>query len=91
MPPESDQFRISDHIRLRMAERGIPEQTLLDTLANPEQVVPAEEGNLSFQSRIELHGRKLLLRIVVDVYTTPPTAVTAYVTSRITKYWSSEG
>jgi hypothetical protein len=74
-----------------MRQRGISERTLLEVLENPEQVVPAEEGNLAFQSRVELKGKTFLLRVVVDVYTTPPTAVTAYITDRITKYWSAEG
>jgi hypothetical protein len=84
------EFRISKHVRDMLAKRKIPEDVAIGVLAGPEQVVPASEGNLAFQSRINLAGQRLLMRLIVDPYTDPPTVVTVYVTSRISKYWRHE-
>lgn len=68
----------------------IPSELFHQVLKAPEQVVTASKGNLALQSRVNLGGRAMLLRVIIDAYTEPPTAVTVYLTTNISKYWSNE-
>jgi hypothetical protein len=44
-------------------------------------------GREVLESRLELEGKRYLLRVFVDVDRSPAEVVTAYRTSKIAKYW----
>jgi hypothetical protein len=69
-----------------MARRDIPEETLRETLRHPEQRIPGK-GRDVLQSRVEISGKRYLVRVFVDVDRQPPEVVTVYRTSKIDKYW----
>ena len=84
---ELDQWRLSQHLQEQLAERGIPSALLTEVLRSPEQTVTGYGGCEVRQSRVILGEKEYLLRIVVDSQQHPSCVVTAYLTSKISKYW----
>jgi hypothetical protein len=81
-------FRISDHAEEELVRRRIPRRLLEETLAAPQQIVPAYGGRKAYQSQIDFgSGRIYLLRAIVSEEGDFATVVTVYRTSRIRKYW----
>jgi hypothetical protein len=60
---------------------------LNDILRNPEQVVEVRPGRVILQSRVQIATSSQLVRVFVDMDMSPPRVVTAYRTSKISKYW----
>jgi hypothetical protein len=56
-------------------------------LRNPEQVVELRPGRVILQSRVQIGANSQLVRVFVDIDMTPAQVVTAYRTSKISKYW----
>jgi hypothetical protein len=56
-------------------------------LQAPEQKTPELDDITCFQSRVEMGGKRYLLRVMVNETVKPPIVVTAYRTSKVTKYW----
>jgi hypothetical protein len=86
-------FRLSGHAEWEMSRRGIPLALVQAVMDHPEQrlVDEACKGRWIYQSRLRFEdGKMYLLRVVVDEEEQPPAIVTAYRTSKIEKYWSSE-
>ena len=84
------EFRLSRHVRDELERRSIPLDLLQSVLQNPEQIVAAHGGTRAYQSRVEIDGRMYLLRIIVAEDVEPGVVVTAYRTTKISKYWRAE-
>jgi hypothetical protein len=69
-----------------MKRRGIKSTEVIRTIRHPGQVLPSIKGREIYQSLIG-RARRLLLRVVVKEETKAYHVVTAYKTSKITKYW----
>ena len=82
-------YRLTEHALEEMARRQISQDDVASVLAAPEQIEPVRQGRNVYQSRIEVGKppQKYLLRVFVDVDREPPQVVTAYRTSKVTKYW----
>jgi hypothetical protein len=81
-------FKLSRHVREEIERRSIPLNLLRSVLESPQQVVSERGGKKAYQSQLDFGGGKiLLLRAIVDETVDPPIVVTAYRTSKITKYW----
>ncbi|MEA3225965.1 MAG: DUF4258 domain-containing protein [Planctomycetota bacterium] len=82
-------YRLTEHALEEMARRQISQDDVAEVLAAPEQIGSVRQGRSVYQSRIEAGKppQKYLLRVFVDVDREPPEIVTAYRTSKITKYW----
>ncbi len=84
-------FRLTRHAAEEMARRSIPRETLEAVLENPQQIVPARRGKKAYQSQVRFaDGRTFLVRAIVDDRTEPPTVVTVYRTTKLSKYWEGE-
>ncbi len=85
-------YRLSDHARHEMARRAISEDEVARVLAAPEQVEAVRLGRNVYQARESLGQppKDYLLRVFVDVDRQLPEIVTAYRTSKISKYWRTE-
>lgn len=85
-------YVFTPHLCEKAALRGIPLDLVRDVLAGPDQRVVIWPGRIVLQSRCEVcEPKKLyLVRVVVDVDRKPAEVVTAYLTSRIAKYWKSQ-
>jgi hypothetical protein len=84
---------ISDHARFEMERRQIAEEAVRQVALVPEQVVPSGKGRTICQSRIVDHssGKTMLLRVVTEERQGQLFVVTAYRTSKVSKYWQPEG
>jgi hypothetical protein len=83
-------FVLSPHARREMGRRGIQESTIRQVLEAPGQRLSVRPGRDVLQSRVDIGGRPVLVRVFVDVDRDPAVVVTAYRTSKIEKYWRSE-
>jgi hypothetical protein len=81
---------ITEHASAQMRRRGIEVPAVHGILSNPEQIVEVRPGRVVVQARRKVDNRMQLIRMFVDVDQSPPRVVTAYRTSKIDKYWSSE-
>jgi len=91
-PTPITDFVITDHAASELRRRGLSEDMVRLVLANPEQGEQIRPGRVVLQSRmvIPLEGREYLIRVFVDVDCKPAEVVTAYRTSKISKYWRVE-
>lgn len=83
-------YIITAHAAFEMKRRGIDEVVLRRVLARPDERHPVRLGRDVLQSRIEIKGKTYLVRIFVDVDRNPCEVVTAYLTSKIEKYWRAQ-
>lgn len=93
MPPHSIQhFVISPHAEFEMGRRGLSDDTIRSVLSGPEQQFEVRPGRVVLQSRLAMGeaARMYLVRVVVDNDREPAEVVTAYRTSKISKYWREE-
>ena len=81
---------VSPHGLASMQRRGIGVEVVGQVMAAPEHRFSVRAGRDVLQSRLLLDGRMYLVRIFVDVDRSPPEVVTAYRSSKIEKYWSSQ-
>ncbi len=71
----------------KMAQRGIPQSWVEETLAAPEQVVGGYGGRQVAHKRVAIEGKDRLLRVVYEETASALIVVTAYATSDIARYW----
>ncbi len=70
-----------------LKRRAIPVDLLERVLDNPGQIVQEQGGRKAYQSILEFpEGKIYMLRVIVDESVDPPVVVTAYRTSKISKY-----
>lgn len=83
------EFVITDHAAVELARRGLTEDTVRRVLSGPEQQIEIRPGRVVLQSRITMDspGKEYLVRVFVDVDREPGEVVTAYRTSKLSKYW----
>ena len=81
---------LTDHGRGQLAARTISEAEVRQVLADPESVTEARPGRVVAQAVLSTGEppRDYLVRVFVDVDRDPPEVVTAYRTSKISKYRS---
>ena len=79
-------FNISKHARDQMKLRGIEESIVWGILTEPGQVITSEDKTI-YQGVIDEAGKQYLIRIFVNHIKIPNMVITAYKTSKITKYY----
>jgi len=81
---------LTDHGRAQLAARGITEAEVRRVLGEPESVAEVRPGRVVAQAVLSAGNPPgdRLLRVLVDVDRDPPEVVTAYRTSKISKYRS---
>lgn len=80
-------FHLSKHLTEEIERRKLSKELIERVLQAPEQKTPELDNITCFQSRVEIGGKRYLLRVMVNETVKPPIVVTAYRTSKITKYW----
>jgi hypothetical protein len=81
-------FHISEHALEEMKRRELPRPVVESVLKDPQQIVDEYGNRKAFQSIIKFEtGKDYLVRVIVNDKVDPAKVVTAYRTSRITKYW----
>jgi hypothetical protein len=91
-PRSIEHFVISPHAAFEMERRGLSDETVRLVLSRPEQEWTVRPGRVALQSRVTLGEatRTYLIRVVADVDRDPAEVVTAYRTSKISKYWRED-
>ena len=80
-------YIVTPHAVFEMQRRGIGDEVLRQVLISPEWRETIREGRDILQSRISFQGGIYLVRVFVDVNREPAEIVTAYRTSKMSKYW----
>ncbi len=85
-------YVITAHALWEIGRRDLDLEVVRRTVREPEQRLEVGPGRVVCQSRWTPSGMETeyLVRVVVDVDRDPPEVVTAYRTTKIRKYWSSE-
>ena len=88
-PKPITKYCLTEHAKEEIARRQISQKDVAKVIAAPEQIEAVRQGRNVYQSRIKAGKppQKYLLRVFIDVDRKPPEVVTAYRTSKITKYW----
>ena len=83
---------LTPHAAYEMKRRGLEEEIIRGVAENPEQTEQLRKGRWVFQSRLEMGfpPKTYLIRVIADTDRNPPEIVTAYRTTKITKYWRKE-
>lgn len=91
-PEPITHYSITLHAAMEMQRRGLDEAIIRWVLSAPEQRQQVRQGRVVLQSRLTLGSppTEYLVRVFVDVDSRPPDVVTAYVTSKIAKYWKEQ-
>jgi len=90
-PEAASDYVFTRHASDVIARRGLSLATVQTVLTAPEQRIELGPGRAVLQSRItDAAGRVFLLRVFVDVTRRPAEVVTAYLTSRVAKYWRNQ-
>lgn len=82
-------LEMTEHARSEALRRQLSEDTVFGVARDPEQRLEARSGREVRQSRIvdPASGKLYLVRVVVEFEAAGETIVTAYRTSRISRYW----
>jgi hypothetical protein len=83
-------YTVTEHAFWEMSRRNLSEDQIRKVLANPGQREKVREGRDVLQAKFFENGQEYLIRVFVDVDRKPPEIVTAYRTSKVSKYWSEE-
>jgi len=91
-PTPITDFIITDHAAAELKRRGLSEEIVRQVLADPAQQQDIRQGRIVLQSRVTMGvaRKEYLIRIFADVDRKPAEVVTAYRTSKISKYWREE-
>ncbi|MCT7960271.1 DUF4258 domain-containing protein [Laspinema sp. D1] len=81
-------FIFSNHALQELHRRGLQQNMVESVLNNPQQIIEEKEGRKAYQSQVDFGGGKIyLVRVIVADNIDPAIVITAYRTSKITKYW----
>ena len=86
-PPRSFDYIFTDHAIRELQRRGLHKEDLDDVLRGYEASLGVRLGRVVLQSKTQEGGTEYLLRIFVDIDRNPAEIVTAYRTSKVSKYW----
>ena len=83
-------YVITDHATVELERRGLSTQAIDNILRKPEQRLEVRSGRVVVQSRVREFASEYLVRVFVDIDRSPAEVVTAYRTSKVSKYWRDE-
>ena len=84
------EIRFTPYALEQLRERELAEVLVREALANPGQLVGGKKGRIIAQTRIRLGGKEQLLRVIYEEAGASVLVITAYTTSKVSKYWRTE-
>ena len=89
LTPEEFELRIefSRHAERQLKERGLEQDMVVSTLKEPEQIIPGKKGRKIAHKRFKKGGKEFLLRVIFSEEDEVIKVLTAYCTSKLSKYW----
>jgi hypothetical protein len=80
-------YTLSEHARSKIIKRKLDVEMIEQVLQEPGQII--EEDDLTvYQSIFKIDQKNYLCRVFVNTDKQPNLIITAYITSKIDKYWS---
>ena len=91
-PEPIPDFVLTDHARFEMGRRGLAEDAVVAVLRQPEQRWELRPGRHVLQAKTSAGEppKAYIVRVIVDIDEVPAAVVTAYRTSKLSKYWRRE-
>jgi hypothetical protein len=83
-------YIITDHATIELTRRRLSTEVIDIVLRNPEQRFEVRPHRIVLQSRVQESGSEYLVRVFVDIDRAPAEVVTAYRTSKVSKYWRDD-
>ena len=82
-------FIFSYHAKEKLKRRNIPVTLITEILSKPQQIID-QNGKKIYQSIVSIDGTKFLARIFVNIQKKQNIVITAYLTTKISKYWREQ-
>lgn len=84
---------IKGHAGFEAERRGIPEEFIKSVVKNPQQKLLSKKGRVMVQNRYydQDENKEMLLRVIGIETSEAFHVITAYKTSKISKYWAKKG
>ncbi len=84
------EVKLAPYALVQMQERGLTEVAVREAVENPDQVVRGKGRRQIAQKRMQEADREYLLRVIYEEAASEVTVVTAYKTSKVSKYWRQQ-
>ena len=81
---------LTPHAKSLMTRRDISHEVVAEVLEAPDQRFSARPGRVVPQKRVVFGAKSYVVRVFVDIDREPAEVVTAYRSSKVEKYWSSQ-
>jgi hypothetical protein len=79
-------YILSEHAKSKIIKRKLDVEMIEQVLQDPGQII--EEDDLTvYQSIFKIDQKNYLCRVFVNIKKQPNLIITAYITSKIDKYW----
>lgn len=82
----SKQVKIVSLAKKKLAQRGVDESMVLETVYNPDQIVKGHGGRSVAQKQYQFNKSDYLLRVVYEEEDNKFVVITGYLTSQISRY-----
>ena len=83
-------MKIVSLAKKKLAQRGVDESIVLETVYNPDQIVKGHGSRSVAQKQYQFNRSDYLLRVVYEEKYNEFIVVTGYLTSQISRYWEVE-
>jgi len=82
-------FRVSAHAERQIKRRGLTHEIIFDVLNRSAQIVELDTSKIAYQKIIlfQKENKNYLVRVIVNTAIQPNLIITAYKTSKISKYY----
>ncbi len=84
---ETKQVKIIPLAKKKIAQRGVDESMVLETIYKPDQIVRGHGGRYVAQRQYQINNTDYLLRVVYEEGDDEIVVITGYLTSQISRYW----
>jgi hypothetical protein len=84
------QIEIIPIAKKKADQRGLTEDQLLDVLKAPDQIVKGYGGRKVAQKKYKMGEGEFLLRVVYEEGQNTLKVITAYLTSKVRRYWRGD-
>ena len=90
MDQESN-YRVSAHAEGQIKRRGLTREIIFDVLNRPDQMIELGISEIAYQKIIffSKENKDYLVRVIISIAKQPNLIITAYKTSKISKYYES--
>lgn len=80
---------IKEHASFEAERREISEELIKSVVQNPQQKIPSKKGRIIVQNKYydKMENKEMLIRVIGTETSEKFDVITAYKTSKVSKYW----